>query len=142
MSQQFDILDYFNQLYMNKVVPTIDITQQRSVNEKEKEMNKNKKKRIHIPDARITKFQYRANEHNETNNDEIIDESERRSEEKSRYRDNEISNRRSKKTTKRNDKIIIDPDDEEEPTTNKINKAWGLGNNTFKIGDEEETIYI
>lgn len=64
-NERFDILAYLNNMYMAKMTPTIDVqhagghyNRHDDVNDEDKEILQNNKKRIHIPDAEIKHFSY------------------------------------------------------------------------------------
>ena len=101
-NNQFDLLNYLNDMYMVKMADTIDIKHaggfhnihtdgQTKVDEEILEINK---KRIHIPNAEIKQFSYRQQqdikEYNETDGndrDEIEDDTRKR---KNGTRTNEV----------------------------------------------------
>ena len=77
-NQSFDILEYLNSLYMQKIAPDLNIRstgghhnihddQNNKTDEKILEINK---KRIHIPDARIQRFSYQRGDLEEYNEPE------------------------------------------------------------------------
>ena len=78
---QFDILDYLNDVYMNKIIPTIDVSNagghhniHGNENDAKEEINENNKKRIHIPNAEIKYFQVGQQEDFEEYNESTQDD--------------------------------------------------------------------
>ena len=64
MDSNFDILDYLNDMYMNKIIPSIDVNNaggyhniHHNENQAQEEISEKNKKRIHIPNAEIKYFQ-------------------------------------------------------------------------------------
>lgn len=98
-NERFDILAYLNNMYMAKITPTIDVqhagghhNRHEDVNDEDKEILQNNKKRINIPDAEIKHFSYQ-----QQGSDAEYYESETENENQTIKRDGTTSNETSDK---------------------------------------------